>query len=57
MCGISAREILVSQSEEDNFDPSRLNPMEYLQNADCRASIAKEIDGLLSPDKTGFAIR
>ena len=54
ICKSSSRDISADQVEEDNSDPSRLNPMEYMVNADCRDAIAKEIDGLLPPDKTGL---
>ena len=55
ICDYGAQEVFSTQETEETFDPSRLSPKEYLANADCRSVIIKELNGLLSPDKSGFA--
>ena len=48
-------EVFSTQETEETFGPSRLSPGEYLANADCRSAIIKELNGLLSPCKSGFS--
>ena len=39
---------------EEPFDPSRMFPPRFLPDAECRAAIIAEINGLASPDNEGI---